>query len=141
MIQQKELRAGNLVLVPSIDDEIYEMHTINRYGRNCSVTDNKLGVLSGVLDIENIMPIELTEDWLLKFAFDKEKRIFIDDGSLIELDKATGSNDELAYNVFIKQIDDKDKITDSIIINIELQYVHQLQNLYYALAGEELILK
>ena len=71
-------------------------------------------------------PIPLTEEWLLKFGFMKI------DGSFFKLSF-------LFYGL---------KIKDAIgfqfrkgEFSIQLKYVHQLQNLYFALVGEELKLK
>lgn len=55
-------------------------------------------------------PIELTEDWLLKLGFEKE----------------ITNNGTIYYE------------NENISIEGELKHVHQLQNLYFALTGEEL---
>jgi hypothetical protein len=74
-------------------------------------------------------PIPLTEEWLLNFGFEKDERneywfwkncISVSVLGYIEL---------LSFN---KQ---------SFKTNLKLDYVHQLQNLYFALIGEELTIK
>jgi len=65
-------------------------------------------------------PIPLTEKWLLKFGFDKEIRSelwFRPDFWVQEMLLLPGS---FYHN------------------GLEIKYVHQLQNLYFALTGEEL---
>lgn len=75
-------------------------------------------------------PIPLTEEWLLKFGF-----------------KKVGANFELDFfvlwyssyqNCFVWRFMNIDSNADR---PISLEYVHQLQNLYFALFGEELTLK
>lgn len=87
-------------------------------------------------DIKDFEPIQLTEEWLLKFGFEPvelnvDKTYFIDNGrKCLEIDLSSCT---VLYqsNIGIKYID----------LNIDLEYVHQLQNLYFALTGEELELK
>jgi hypothetical protein len=79
-------------------------------------------------------PIHLTEDWLLKFGFvgvqtDKEYDRYYRLGEIevsIPFDKSPAN----MSNVY------KDWWLDTPLV-----YVHQLQNLYFALTGEELIIK
>lgn len=80
--------------------------------------------------IEEAKPIPLNEEWLLKLGFVKEK------GMLHGLDK---------FKLFLPCIN-KPILTysqRSISVSngsfsLEMKYVHQIQNLYYALTGEEL---
>jgi hypothetical protein len=65
-------------------------------------------------------PIPLTEEWLLKFGFKK--------------------NDEGRYDKRMELIlENKVYHFKQGWTNVELKYVHQLQNLYFAITGEELI--
>lgn len=74
-----------------------------------------------------IQPIPLTEEWLIRFGFVLYKRT-------------------LKYNIYIKNGDISIKIKSLISsfriygFGIEIQYVHQLQNLFFALTGKELTL-
>jgi len=83
-------------------------------------------------DIANIVkfkyaiePIPLTEEWLVKFGFE----------------------DNLPWEYKQFRLDDQDRfhVVDQtgygIIIARGIKYVHQLQNLYFALTGEELPIK
>lgn len=83
-----------------------------------------------------IHPIPLTEEWLLKFGFDKSTFGSIpmffsknDSFSYIQ-EQAYGCNGNYGYC-----------LNDEKMWFLEIKYVHQLQNLYFALTGEELILK
>jgi len=68
--------------------------------------------------------IPLTEEWLLKFGFE-------------EVDYAGG-----CYNLGIVCIDTADFncVVNGKWLDVKIQYVHQLQNLYYALTQTELTL-
>lgn len=80
--------------------------------------------------IEYIKPISITERWLLDFGF-KDKRDFYEKGKLSILSanlKDYYPNGRVYYNSWA-------------IMEIQPKYVHQLQNLYFILTNEELILK
>jgi hypothetical protein len=81
--------------------------------------------------IDDITPIPLTEEWLLKFGFNNinSKEYGIKCGSCwmsLSNPKDMGEWQDCYCWIF-----DRFKF-------IELKYVHQLQNLYFALTGEEL---
>ena len=68
----------------------------------------------------NFKPIPLTEEWLLKFGFERNgKKLTFWKIDLVEDEEGIFSFDESR-------------------IYIDIKYVHQLQNLYFALTGEEL---
>ncbi|MDV3749088.1 hypothetical protein CMU21_14745 [Elizabethkingia anophelis] len=80
-------------------------------------------------------PIELTEEWLLKFGFEIEKSsshcIAFNESydHELQLDKEFGKT-ENCWNIT--------KYGGGYRL---IYYVHQLQNLYFALTGEELTIK
>lgn len=76
-----------------------------------------------------LRPIPLTEEWLLKFGF-------------IKMDWT--ENENCYEKSFVLQKDDKEgyNLMDNDVATLQqFKYVHQLQNLYFALTGEELTLK
>jgi hypothetical protein len=76
-------------------------------------------------------PIPLSEEWLLKFGFkEKSKWTFV---------LNTPNGRMLTYHLGTKIIHYGSNGYGSGEINCE--YVHQLQNLYFALTGEELTIK
>jgi len=76
------------------------------------------------INIESgIKPIPLTEEWLLKFGFES----YYKNGSEYQ-DK----------NMYLVKNGD---IWQNLKIGVNLEHVHQLQNLYFALTGEELTIK
>ena len=126
-----ELRIGNLVLddtsdnimiVSKIESVSYtEWNSGDKYNISCLQFGTKQSYYDG-----NFKPIPLTEEWLLKFGFEKDDF----------------SSRFIAYKNKIRLIHDTQKNTflvDSVNhVKLYLQYVHQLQNLFHSLCGEEL---
>lgn len=85
--------------------------------------------------LENMEPIPLTEEWLLRFGFLKDERKY---GGVLDTTSFWKSGIELKpiVNGTRFRLDFK----SDCLIDINLDYVHQLQNLSFALTGEELIL-
>ena len=125
-MKELELRIGHFLYFP-FSDEIVEVLGLNAYENK----DEPKGVghlISFRKDnslyfepIQLLSPIELTKDWLIKFGYTKEDSNFWFIGHIVW---------EYDDGVFIC---DKNGIT--------LKYVHQLQNLYFALTGKELTLQ
>lgn len=132
-MKASELRIGNLVMIkndllPETNGKIYRVLGIEE--KNDYEFEESTGVVSlcpinpdwrryNQFD-EFVEPIPLTEEWLLKFGFKKRYKAFAKgDFTFIE-------NSGMAYKL-------------SIVDNMP-KYVHQLQNLYFALTGEELTL-
>ena len=83
--------------------------------------------ISGVLEYDYIKPLPLTEEWLLKFGFKKDKTWT---GDVFENKK--GDRVCLGAQMYVA--------SESVKVDCP-KNVHQLQNLYYALTGEELKIK
>lgn len=104
-----ELRIGNLVYIAeedyvlTIDRQMFPMHP-------------------RLPNIEDYRPIPITEEWLLKFGFEKDN----------DYGFWTSPNP--------KFIVDENFVLCDIDITVAVKHVHQLQNLYYALTGKELCL-
>lgn len=123
-MEASELRIGNWV---QINNEYWP----NLKGVNFKVTSIECSAftlysIKGVGNSNynqydyNIEPIPLTEDWLLKFGFE---------------DVPTGNywNQKLCIHIYSNEfyiLQEQGRVF--------IQYVHQLQNLYFALTGEEL---
>lgn len=126
----KELRIGNLVYLknnmPSYFMSISGFNNDIIYSNNPSLrTDRQI-------TIEDIEPIPLTEEWLFKFGYKK----FLDMFTIY---------DEFYLESIRAQYINKDgwhaRIGNDMHTMCEIIYVHQLQNLYFALTGEELKIK
>jgi hypothetical protein len=77
-------------------------------------------------------PIPLTEKWLLKFGFEK---VFNQYKKVTNVDTRNGKN----VPFIVLDLDGFEY--DDLRLQTKLNYVHQLQNLYFALTGEELTFK
>ena len=82
-----------------------------------------------VVNIERgIQPILLTEEWLLKFGFEKKiANLFI--------------NAYMKDSFYLTIREDGELFYEWNGGNIHIKYIHQLQNLYFALVGKELSFK
>jgi len=84
-------------------------------------------------------PIPLTEEWLLRFGFRKkasfsDHTIHIDMTNILCLDNDNNESEFSAVSIY--------DVDEGVWIYLEsIQYVHQLQNLYFVLSREELKLK
>ena len=76
------------------------------------------------IDDERVQPIPLTKEWLEKFGFSTHN---YHDGVLIFI------KDKLEF--WEQQVE---IWLENPEIKAEIKYIHQLQNLYFALTGEEL---
>lgn len=139
MIKANELRVGNLldngygiVQVTSIsldiDDEYKPTIGVCKYGEH----RNEIIVNEAAFGIE-VKPIPLSVELMAKLGFSwnaKDKRYYIQIGNTLYLEYDTDFDFYIAPESW----------AGSCPWNMVKQ-VHQLQNLYFALTGEELILK
>ena len=73
-------------------------------------------LVSGGFLMADLIPIPLTKEWLVKFGFENKTKTFV------------------LNNISIKQ----QTKGYFFYLSMMIQHVHQLQNLYFALTGEEL---
>jgi hypothetical protein len=113
-----DLRIGNLVwdnysgemIVSAIDGDYVSLR-------------KTLNLPEGSYKIDGIHSLKLTEEWLLKFGFEKKSPT----GFYFDKERFSINLPDIYY----KNMD----------IGIKLEYVHSLQNLYFALTGNELTIK
>jgi hypothetical protein len=110
MIKANELRIGNLVY--------------DNLGGTLKIKG--ISLESG---LSHIKPIPLTEEWLLKFGFERQENNW----KTMDLHFATISWERLAGTALSFE-------KESIYLP-NIKHVHQLQNLYFALTREELTIK
>lgn len=111
-MKANELRIGNLVMG----------ETINH------VVDHK--ILFEISEFENLYtPIPITEEWVIKFGL---KQI----NDYWECDKTSFEIYQFKTGQWFNSINSNEYTN-----GIEIMYVHQLQNLYFALTGNELTIK
>jgi len=128
-MKASELRIGNYYMFADYNGIVYRQVQ--------EIKHNQFGLLSDYdgVNFEICRPIEITVEWLLKLgfeyhSFDKNYVIKNKDGYCNSIKNNDG---EWCYN---------NDISDANCYFIrELKYIHQLQNLYYALNEEELTIK
>jgi hypothetical protein len=131
-----ELRIGNYITEPNNEDkEPFKIWGIYYEERNNKVNN---------LPITYFKPILLTEEWLLRFGFKKVPTYFEEVRFGIEYHLTVKSDVEFIIEYFddfsCAILGSKDDIGITPLLE-NCRYVHQLQNLYFALTGEELTIK
>lgn len=125
MIQAKELRIGNFIK-SKYGDGILELQDITVKGYSAEW-----------IDYDNYEPIPLTEEWLLKFGFVKKyPKGWVASGEDYFQFKEFLICSRKQFNSFCWEW--KKPFTTSSITVTDFKYVHELQNLVFALTGEEL---
>jgi hypothetical protein len=134
MIKANELRIGNLVEY-KITDEFDER---KEWWEVSEIDADDIHWLSKVdTNDDDFRAIPLTEEWLLKFGFSTTDY----KNGYIGIDHKVGgiiTDFVLTYPLVIGEFQKHFIWEDSKFKYNELKYVHQLQNLYFALTNEEL---
>ena len=119
-MEAKELRIGNYYI--DIDDKLTELSGYELY--QMTIKEN-----TEILGETEFRPIPLTEEWLLKFGF-----VFDSYGEYCKGAYSLDNEytDKGVYNFVIHK---------ETCLDIEIKYLHQLQNLYFALTNEELTIQ
>lgn len=118
-----ELRIGNLV-----QSKINGLSIVEQLGSSLNLNYVGGRSLNGQYWENSYLPIQLTEEWLIKLGFEKTDNKFKLDNFRFHVEKPCN------YDGFIF-CENYRVITDKI------HHVHQLQNLFWILTGEELKLK
>lgn len=134
MIKANELRCGNMVLYKPYGNRDGERVTIAGI-LGMKAYFNKYTNESGMLHA--LMPIPLTEEWLAKFGFKRHDEE--DCNGYLAYRPSTA---HFSVRLFINYTGHVcAHYSGTAISTNHPQYVHQLQNLYFALTGEELTIK
>lgn len=137
-----ELRIGNLV---DLGNRIAKVIEIGHLA--CVVVDLE-ETQDTLEDYERTKPIPLTEEWLLKLGFEKIENKLSE--SWYELKYLSNEHEPMITSWVSILINTEtwscvicDEFPEEIGANTKtkIEYVHQLQNLYFALVGEELNFK
>lgn len=128
-MEANELRLSNIVDYNGVNFKIYsvrspEPNADDYYNDKSIITIWNNGLADVCID--DLNPIPLTEEWLIKFGFEKTK------GYVFKIDK---------FSLFDHNYDQGNlflKLNSQNVPLINIKYVHQLQNLYFALTGKEL---
>jgi hypothetical protein len=144
-MEAKDLRIGNFVNLKNwqdeisifgdfeisqsqLDDLIYKGHG---FATILGIIKNEVEISAYGCDLDyynfkEILPIHLTEEWLLKFGFIKiEKHHVFYISTINPMFKFCPDIHSAAWD-------------NQMLRRVKIQYVHQLQNFFFALTGEEL---
>jgi len=129
-MKAEELRIGNYVFGLNMEEPVRRINDSIEY--NYKTEKYELDAI----DILCFEPILLTEEWLLKFGFEWDDIVT----------KTTGETEKMLYkNILLMQRHHDTHWVAApygYLLNVHRTvYVHQLQNLYFALTGEELTIK
>ena len=126
-MKTSELRIGNYIKLMLNDEDFAIVQvTLN----DLEAVDNKNGVYE---------PIPLKEDWLLRHGFfvkNFDYSIPISECKVVWLTLIPQDEECTAYSVCVTQKDEGE--LDQNVFLSDISYIHQLQNLYFALTGKEL---
>jgi len=136
-MNHKELRIGNYVLFNETQDIVY---AIKNSGIDFFRGKKTKGVITQGYIHEAIKPIPLTEEWLLKFGFDSQEKGY----NYLTIGKSAlyiYINNNGETGICIEDLNEDLTEEQELSFSIKIQFVHQLQNLYFALTNEELTIK
>lgn len=149
MITPEELRMGNIVYRkyfnphPITPKKAFQECEVYAIGIEKIIVNEKIGS-NGLMkvDFDLIKSIPLTEEWLIKFGFHQNGKYFI--YSFLDYNYCFqyanfrdnwGFYQEYTDSPFPEDLDKR------YFISCGIKYLHQLQNLYFALTNEELVIK
>ena len=129
-VRANELRIGNWVrwnYEESSEGNVYPVE----YGYELDDIKNNPNI---------VKPIPLSEEWLIKFGFIRQggRQMWVKDKLCIELKELPNIRGEFIEGWYIGLKDLGNVLFHSFM---KVTHAHQLQNLYFALTGEELTIK
>jgi len=136
MIKPSDLRLGNWLYIPMV----------NMMGQVTSIGQEEIRIGNGPCDGKGlrydfsndiVQSIPLTEEWLVRFGFTKEKpgSHTYEKGLL-----SVYCNDSLGTNLFVVSLKPYPDSKPLRAPFFDYTHVHQLQNLFFALTGDELLI-
>ena len=144
MIDSRDLRLGNCIKLEYEDFNNYSEDSQIDHNNNIWIVEsireydiwvyNSIEHISHTDNTDTFEPIPLTEEILLKCGFSITESIFHDNTNAYEI-KSWGRI------VLINGILQSDEFYFLDGLSTEIKYLHQLQNLYFALTNEELTIQ
>jgi len=128
MIEAKELRKNNLVHKERYEREGYDVVKVLGYTETDVIF--QLNAKAYEFEYDEFEYIPLTEEWLMRFGFE-----YFKDNDSFQYDN------ELGFTIWGRLSEGFYLHVQDVDCGQSIHFVHQLQNLYFALTGEELQLK
>lgn len=132
-MKANELRVGSWIIDYKADPEksiYWQVEAIEFRGETLGVTFRNRSCWTCLDAIE---PIPLTLEWVLKFGFERVERR---KGFHLKYLRVAGANDWKGQMCWIIR-----RTWGADVLKGNIKYVHQFQNVYHSLTGEELTLK
>jgi len=124
----QELRIGNKLFLPHLDVVAVVLEIRFKYVR-CAFQRKDIDEPHvSLIDINECEPIKLTEEWLLKAGAEK----------INSENQYADTNDYILGILYFNIANQSTKINGKYALSFIPDYVHELQNLFFALTGEEL---
>lgn len=139
-VDEKEIRIGNWFKHLAVWSDRNEDHELDNKPFQWTFGDwYRCG--ESLLDVENIEPIPLSDDILLKCGFETNRIYWFKNKTAkywdLILHDMTNS-DQIEKGFYAALMETKTKKTDEIFLERPIKYLHQLQNLFFILCGKEL---
>jgi len=122
-MKAEELRIGNLIIADGEETQVYALYEYDERGINGVGEHYEAGQYTYPV----CEPIPLTEEWLLRFGFAKNYGEFTKGNLMLDCEYTDKGEYVVKYG--------------KAYIEADIKYVHHLQNLYFALTGDELTIK
>ncbi len=130
----RDLRVGNLILFAE-DSTIFEVTEISEYGVNVKNEEEET-----YIEIDSFEGIGITEDWLIKFGFKKDENKGFDSyfysKGIFYLFHEKDFDSGFTFPILMKYGNINEYKNGR-----HIKYVHELQNLYFAIQQKELVMK
>lgn len=131
MIVSRELRLGNLVLVPELWENQF-FNVLELYSEECSVSPTVKSE-SRIASYRILQPISITSPLLENFGFIMEKQSHLALTDYFILRQGVHC---LYLNMQLQPISSPS--VPVLLTNYRIDYFHQLQNVFFAITGQEL---
>ena len=136
-MKANELRINNLLLKDNNIEKVAVINCDNTI-RIFSKTEKENGLTYGCYPLSFFNPITLTEEWLLKFGYKDAIGIGYKN-NIITITFTNNQFIEIDLNTKIVSLGGCDSCTEWQVFEIKnIEFVHQWQNIYFALTNNEL---
>lgn len=124
-MKANELRIGNDINIGGSTIDTYQTFKPTKVTINIlkAIIEENIDRPDAILSM--FQPIPLTEEWLVKLGFDGYSKYILGGGRIRIKFVRNGTRTQTSFK--------------NVAIPRQIKYVHQLQNLYFALTGEELV--
>lgn len=132
MILTSELRRGNYCFYKNINFYPINTEVISIWEHHLDLQNLDLrDEYQNRISHDEVFPIPLTEEWLIKLGFQKDRHYYHIKDSLPEMYvEYYLADNEYSFYIYLNE--------DWHCLYSDIQSVHKLQNLYFALTGTEL---